>query len=162
MNGLEELSNSELLENYSKILELLKKRGVIRTKNLVGDLGEHYAVEHYNNTPGLPKLQAAPAGTQNIDAISRNGERYSIKSTSGNLTGVFYGLNPPNSNKDETKNFEYVIIVLLNDTFGLKRIIELTWDIFLQNKRWHKTMQAWNLSITKKLMTNGKTIYKAN
>jgi len=100
MNELEKLSNSELLENYSKILELLKKRGVIRTKNLVGDLGEYYAVEHYNNTPGLPKLQAAPAGTHNIDAISRNGERYSIKSTSGNLTGVFYGLNPPNSNKN--------------------------------------------------------------
>ena len=55
-----------------------------------------------------------------------------------------------------------MIIVLLNDTFGLKRIIELTWDKFLQNKRWHKTMQAWNLSITKKLITNGKTIYKAN
>lgn len=162
MNDLEQLSNSELLENYSKILALLKKRGVIRTKNLIGDLGEYYAIEHYNNTPGLPKLQAAPAGTQNIDAISTKGERYSIKSTTGNLTGVFYGLNPPNSNKTEIKKFEYVLVVLLADNFSLNRIIELTWDQFLQYKRWHKTMQAWNLSITKKLISDCKNVYETN
>lgn len=52
----------------------------------------------------MPNLQAAPAGTQNIDAISRNGERYSVKSSSGNLTGVFYGLNDPNSKDIEIKN----------------------------------------------------------
>ena len=34
----------------------------------------------------------APVGTENIDAISRKGDRYSIKSTSSNTTGVFYGL----------------------------------------------------------------------
>ncbi len=105
MNDLEQLSNSELLEYYSRILSLLKQRGVIRTKNLIGDLGEYYAIEYYNNTPGLSKLQAAPSGTQNIDAISRQGERYSIKSTTGNLTGVFYGLNPPNSDEQENQNF---------------------------------------------------------
>ena len=134
MNDLEQLSNSELLENYSKILALLKNRGVIRTKNLIGDLGEYYAVEHYNNTPGIPKLQAAPAGTQNIDAISTKGERYSIKSKTGKLTGVFYGINPPNSNGSEEKIFEYVIIVLLDDNFGLNRIVELTWEKFSNTK----------------------------
>ena len=36
-------------------------------------------------------LEFAPPGTKNIDAISRDGHRYSVKSTSSNLTGVFYG-----------------------------------------------------------------------
>ncbi|MCK4847019.1 MAG: hypothetical protein KAS88_05045 [Deltaproteobacteria bacterium] len=162
MKHLEKLSNSDLLENYSNILTLLKQRGVIRTKNLVGDLGEYYAIEKYNNTPGLPNLQAAQAGTQNIDATSRQGERYSIKSTTTKLTGVFHGLNPPESKKTETQKFEHLIIVLLNDTYGLNSIIELTWSQFLDYKRWHKTMSAWNISITKNLLSNAKTIYKTN
>ena len=160
MKDLDKLNNADLLKEYSSILSLLKKRGIIRTKNLVGDLGEYYSIETYNNTPGFPNLQAAPAGTQNIDAISRNGERYSIKSTTGNLTGVFYGLNPPDSEKSEKQKFEYVIIVVLNDDYGLDGIYELTWELFLRYKRWHKTMNAWNLSVTKKLIEDSRIIYK--
>ncbi len=92
--NLNELNTTELVQAYSEIIKQFKKRGVIRTKNLLGDLGEYLAIEHFNNTAGMSNLQAAPAGTQNIDAISRNGDRYSIKATTGNLTGVFYGLEP--------------------------------------------------------------------
>jgi len=90
--NLNELNTTELIQAYSGIIKQLKKRGVIRTKNLLGDLGKYLAIEHFNNTSGMSNLQAAPAETQNIDAISRNGDRYSVKSTTGNLTGVFYGL----------------------------------------------------------------------
>ncbi len=89
--NLDELNTTEIIQAYSGIVKQLKKRGVIRTKNLVGDLGEYLAIEHFNNTAGMSNLKAAPAGTQNIDAISRNGDRFSIKSTTRNLTGVFYG-----------------------------------------------------------------------
>jgi hypothetical protein len=92
--NLNELNTTELIQAYSEIIKQLKKRGVIRTKNLFGDLGEYLAIEYFNNTSGMSNLQAAPSGTQNIDAISRNGDRYSVKSTTGNLTGVFYGLEP--------------------------------------------------------------------
>ena len=149
---LSELQNPQIIALYSDLISELKSRGIIRTKNLLGDLGEYLAIEHYNSTPGLPGLQAAPAGTQNIDAISRKGERYSIKSTSGNLTGVFYGLNDPESPENEAQKFEYVIVVLFDDNFKLKKILELPWDMFLRHKRWHKTMRGWNLSITQKLM----------
>ena len=91
---LKELSTTDLIQKYSDIIKELKARGVIRTKNVVGDLGEYLAINHYCNTAGLPKLQAAPANTKNIDAISINGDRYSIKSSTGKLTGVFWGLEP--------------------------------------------------------------------
>ena len=93
--NLDELNTTELIQTYSRIIKQLKKRGIIRTKNLLGDLGEYLAIEHFNNTSGMSNLQAAPAGTQNIDAISRNGDRYSIKSTTGNLTGVFLWIGTP-------------------------------------------------------------------
>jgi hypothetical protein len=159
MSALEKYSTTELIQLYSEIISKLKSRGVIRTKNIVGDLGEYLAIEHYNKTPGLPNLQAAPAGTQNIDAISRQGERYSIKSTSGKLTSVFYGLNDPESTDEEKQKFEYVIIVLFSEIFELEKIIEIDWNQFLSLKRWHKTMRGWNISVTKQLIENSKIIW---
>ena len=68
--NLSNLKDKELIALYSDLIGELKSRRIIRTKNLLGDLGEHLAIDHYNSTPGLPNLQAAPPGTQNIDAIS--------------------------------------------------------------------------------------------
>ncbi|MBO6794119.1 MAG: hypothetical protein JJ895_09415 [Balneolaceae bacterium] len=158
--NLDKLNTTELIQAYSEIIKQLKKRGVIRTKNLLGDLGEYLAIEHFNNTAGMSNLQAAPAGTQNIDAISRNGDRYSIKSTSGKLTGVFYGLEPLNSEKIDKQKFEFVLIVKFDDDFQLENIIQLDWQLFLKYKRWHKTMKAWNISITKSLISEAEIIYQ--
>ena len=152
------LSNSELIQLYSDILEELKSREVIRTNNLVGDLGEYIAVEHFNNNSALPNLVLAPAGTRNIDALSWNGERYSIKSTTTNLTGVVYDINQPDSEDDQPQKFEYMLIVQLSKSYKLKRIIQLEWNLFLKFKKWHSTMRGWNISITKTLLKESKVI----
>jgi len=159
MINLNKIKDDGLVRLYSALIKELKDRKIIRTKNIIGDLGEYLAIYHYNNTPGLPNLQAAPAGTQNIDAISRNGERYSVKSSSGNLTGVFYGLNDPNSKYIEHQKFEFVVIVKFKDDFELDKILELPWDKFLVHKKWHKTMRAWNLSFSKKMINDCNIIY---
>ncbi|MEO5776915.1 MAG: hypothetical protein ABIQ27_08415 [Flavobacterium sp.] len=157
---LKNLNNTELINTYSEIISLLKERNVIRTKNLIGDLGEYLAIEHFNNTKGMSNLQAAPAGTQNIDAISRNGERYSIKSTTGNLTGVFYGLQPKNSEIVNAQKFEYVLIVKFGHSYELEKIIQLDWNTFIKYKRWHSTMSAWNISITRELINDSTIIFQ--
>lgn len=159
---IETLTTKELIKTYSEIISLLKEKGVIRSKNLLGDLGEYLAIEHFNTTPGLPNLQAAPTGTQNIDAISRDGERYSIKSTTGNLTGVFYGLEPPGSSNIEKQKFEYVLIISFSGNYELQKIIQLNWNQFLKFKKWHKTMRAYNLSLTKRLFDECKILFDDN
>ena len=158
--NLNELNTTELIIAYSGIIKQLKNRGVIRTKNLLGDLGEYLAIELFNKTAGMPNLQAAPAGTQNIDAISRNGERYSIKATTGNITGVFYGLENPESKIADKQKFEFVLIVKFDDDYQLEKILQLNWDLFLKYKRWHKTMNAWNISITKALIEEADVLYE--
>ena len=160
MINLNEITNEGLITLYSNLIKELKNRKIIRTKNIIGDLGEYLAIHYYNNTPRLPNLQAAPPGTRNIDAISRNGERYSIKSTSGNLTGVFYGLNDKDSEENQKQKFEYVVLVVFKEDFVLDKIIELDWNQFLKFKKWHKTMRGWNISITKNLISEGKIILK--
>jgi hypothetical protein len=77
----------------------------------------------------------APVGTENIDAISRKGDRYSIKLTSNTTTGVFYGLEEPESAVPDSEKFEYVIICKFDDNYELQKILEMDWDTFLRNKR---------------------------
>lgn len=157
---LSKLSNADIVSLYSQSIKELKLREIIRTKNITGELGEYIALEYYNNNTTLPNLQFAPPSTENIDAISRKGERYSIKTiTNKGSTGVFYGLPPQGSIKIPTQKFEYAVIVKLTDDFELERILELTWDEFMENKKWHSRMQAWNLSYSNKLISFSKNIY---
>lgn len=157
--NFELLSNEELITLYSEAIKELKKRNVIRTKNVLGDIAEFLAIDYYCKNPRLPNLQAAPIGTQNIDAISRAGERYSIKATSGVVTGVFTGLQPKGSTAFDKQKFEYVIICKFDDDYHLKAIYELTWDAFVKHKKWHSTMKAWNLTLSKETLSDATVIY---
>lgn len=155
------VSDEKLISLYSEIIKELKIRKIIRTENVLGDLAEFLAIKIYCDTAGLPNLQAAPVGTQNIDAISRAGERYSIKATTGSVTGVFTGLQPKGSSEPDKQKFEYVVICKFDDDCKLKAIYELDWGMFIKHKKWHSTMKAWNLSLSKELISNSKTIYLA-
>lgn len=159
-NKFDKLNNEELWLLYADAELELKNRGLVRTRNIVGERGEFLAIETYNSIPGLPNLQAAPEGTQNVDALSRKGERYSIKTISepGTTTGVFYGVGEKDDEKILDKKFEYVVIVQLFRNYRLKRILELSWDQFLKCKKWHSTMRAWNLSVTRALLNESKVI----
>ena len=157
--NFDKLSDDEIVDSFSEVINQLKKRKIIDTKNVVGDLGQYLAIRHYCNTPSLPNLLKADTGTKHIDAISRKGERYNIKTTTGRTTSAFWDLNPPNSRKKDGQIFEYVIIVLLNDNYTIKKIIELNWKQFLKLKRWHNYMKTWDLSVTKKLEKEGKIVF---
>jgi hypothetical protein len=156
----DELNDEELWLGYANIQQELKKRNLVRTNNIVGERGEFLAIETYNSISGMSNLQAAPEGTQNVDALSRKGERYSIKTISepGNTTGVFYGIGEKNTEVIPEKKFEYVVIVQIFKDYRPKRILELTWDQFLKFKKWHSTMRAWNLNVTQLLLKEAKII----
>jgi hypothetical protein len=160
--NLEELNNEELWLGYADIQLELKKRNLVRTNNIVGERGEFLAIETYNSIAGLPNLLAVPAGTQNIDALSKKGERYSIKTIRepSKTTGVFHGIEEKDTLIIKDKKFEYVIIVQLSKDYRPIRILELSWDQFLKFKKWHSTMRAWNLSVTKKLLDSSKVIFE--
>ncbi len=159
-NFIDSLTDDELWLLYGETIKKLKERNLIRTRNIVGERGEFLAIKKYNETKGMPNLQAAPEGTQNVDALSRKGERYSIKTISepSSTTGVFYGCGDNTDGKSIEKKFEYVIIVQIAKDFTLKKVIELSWDQFLKYRRWHSTMRAWNLSLTKELLFVAKII----
>ena len=153
--NLTSLSDSEVIELYPKILNELKSRGIIRTNNLIGELGEYFVASTYKKTPSLPNLQLNLKSTRNIDATSDKGERYAIKATSGNGTGVFASLPLVDDGK---VYFEYLILVIFNKDYSLKEIYELTWDQFLQHRKMKPPENKWNLPITEAVKTAAKRI----
>ena len=160
---IDSLTDEEIWTLYAYVGIKLKERSLVRTRNIVGERGEFIAIKIYDETTDLPKLQAAPEGTQNVDALSRKGERYSIKTISepGKLTGVFYGCGDQKEQNPERK-FEYVIVVLIDKYYKPIRVLELTWIQFLKFRRWHKTMRAWNLYLTQDVLSEGKTVFQSN
>lgn len=45
--NLVDLNNEKLVELYSSTIKELKKRNIIWTKNVTGDLAEYLAIQHY-------------------------------------------------------------------------------------------------------------------
>jgi len=152
---LSKLNTNDLINLYPSLLNELKKRDVIRTKNIIGEIGEYLVKETYNKNPNLPKLQLGIKSTKNIDAISSDGERYSIKSISGNMTGVFHSIPI----KDDGKiYFEYLVVVLFDKDYKLKSIYELTWDHFLRFRKIKKPENAYHVVMTKEVLDSAKKI----
>mgnify|MGYP001464125691 FL=1 len=158
----EDLSISELAKLISPSSEAfleLKRRGVLRTKNIVGELGEHYAIEHYTKNSKLPSLSIAAVTVKNIDALSRNGEIYSIKTVSSRkgTTGSFW--DPESIEKNE-KKFDYLLIVIIDQSYALDMILELSWEDFFKYKRFNKRMNNYNISLTNTLINEVNVVYE--
>lgn len=157
---LSKFSNIALIRVYGELLVEMRERKLIRSKNVTGDLGEYIVIDYYCKTKGLPKLQFAPPSTKNIDAISTNGERYSIKCITTNTTGAFYGIEKDATISSLKPLFEYVIVIKLNQNYQPEIIVELDWETFFKHKHWHSRIGAYNLLITNALIEDGKVIYK--
>ncbi|MDD3645557.1 MAG: hypothetical protein PHR19_08530 [Bacteroidales bacterium] len=147
------MENDELLLLRANLDTEMRKRKIAFS---VGDIGELLAIQHFKSTPILPNLQKAPTGTKNVDALSRNGDRYSIKTIcKGKKTGTVY----PDSLNPSKQLFEYLLLVHLNDSWGLKSIHQLTWNSFCEVRSWDKRMNAWYVAISNRTLTASAKIF---
>lgn len=147
-----DLNDKEIVKIYPILVKQLKKRSIIRTKNVIGDLGEKMAIDYYNSNKLLPDLKQADPNEKAYDAMSGLA-KYTIKSTSSNQTGIFWGLEQAGSNKENKKIFDYLIIVKFDNNYELEFIYEMTWGQFIQHKKWHSMTKAWNIRLSKRLIS---------
>ncbi|OJE49144.1 hypothetical protein BAQ49_25300 [Bacillus proteolyticus] len=155
---MKNLDTNLLLNLFANSIAELKSREVFRTKNLIGELGEHLAIKYFNKTSELPNLTATPVGHNHYDATSEDGKRYSIKTVTGSTTGTFQSIELDEEEEKSEPQFDYVLVVVLKD-YELYRINQLTWEQFLLCKGWHSRMKAYNLRLTKKLYKNSTTVF---
>jgi len=134
---LHDLPDQDILLLRARIHREMKRRSLPVT---VGGVAEKLAIEYFNSTPGCPNLQEAPTGTSNVDALSRKGERYSIKAIQqGRKTGTVY----PDRDNPDKQLFEYLLVVRMNDDWELEAIYEFDWLLFTQVRSWDIRMNAW-------------------
>jgi hypothetical protein len=145
-NDVTGLPDQELIELRHEIEKEVRRRGL---KLTVGDIGERLVVAHFSNTSGLTNLQIAPPGTKNVDALSRDGDRYSIKTVlDAKKTGTIY----PDRNTPDKQLFEFLLIATLSEDQTLKSIHQLSWDQFLEVRCWDKRMSAWYVPCSTKAL----------
>ena len=153
--NLSNLTDKELIDLYPSILNELKNRKIIRTKNIVGEIGEYFVKHTYNQNPLLPKLQLGIKSTKNIDAISSDGERYAIKTISTKNTGVFHSIP---INDDGKVYFEYLVVVMFDGNYQLQSIYELSWDMFVKFRKLKKPENKYFIGMTKSVVDYAKKI----
>lgn len=151
--NLDPLDDIQLLELRAAIDAEARKRGLSFN---IGEIGEKLAISLFKERPDLPVLAPAPRGTKNIDAISREGNRYSIKTLQrAKKTGTVY---PDPLDKDR-KLFEFILVVLLNDDLTLSRVVELDWEQFCAVRSWDIRMNAWYVARSKRALDCGRQLY---
>jgi hypothetical protein len=147
------ISDHDMISLRIQLDKECKKRSI---KFTTAEIGEKVAIDFFNNTPGLDNLQRAPTGTKNVDALSRRGERYSIKTIKdGGKSGTIY----PDRERNEKQLFEYLLLVLLNEDYELKVLYRLSWEQFWKIKQWDTTMNAWYVAKTQKALKEGECLH---
>lgn len=150
---LKSLNADELIELRIKVEREMHSRGISFS---VGEIGEKIAIDYFKTTPKLSNLIAAPPGAKNVDALSRNGERYSIKTIQrGHKTGTIY----PDDHDPDKQLFEYLLIVILHSDFTLDALYQFSWKQFLKIRAWDKRMNAWYVSISKNSLDAGDCLF---
>jgi len=152
---LESRSDDELVLLRAALDAEMRKRDIAFS---VGGVGERLVIEHFQKTPGLPKLFPASRNTKNVDANSNRGERYSIKTVCrAKKTGTIYS-----DFQDHDKQlFEYLLIVKLAEDWSLKSIHQLPWSEFVKVRSWDTRMNAWYVGISARTLGVAKLIYQA-
>lgn len=153
-DALSNMSDENLVLLRAKVDSELARRGISFN---VGELGEKSAIAYFSSTPGLPNLLRAPAGAKNVDALSRDGERYSIKTfMRAKKTGTVY---PDDVNADK-QLFEYLLVVNLNRDYQLSAIYRYSWEQFVKVRAWDKRMNAWYLPLSNRNLKSGELVYR--
>ena len=143
---LPRLNDTELIRLRAALEGEMRKRKIALT---IGQMGEQLAISFFNRTAGCPNLMPAPPGTANVDALSRRGERYSIKTVcNAKKTGTVY---PDAENRDK-QLFEYMLVVKMNKDWSLEAIFEFDWQTFQKNRSWDRRMNAWYIGASKKTL----------
>lgn len=146
------LADDDLVRMRARLDVEMRKRRIAFS---VGAVGERLAVDYFRETPGLPNLQPAPTGTKNVDALSRDGDRYSIKTIcNGKKTGTVY----PDPDDPHKRLFEYLLIVRLSESWNLVSIHQFTWTQFLAVRAWDKRMNAWYVGISARTLAAGTPV----
>ena len=124
MTDLTQSTSAELLKLYAAIGRELRRRGIVRSENITGDVAEYLFCLALNLTP-TPKAH--------IDAVDGGGNRYQIKGRR---------LTPRNQSREmgairemAGQHFDFLAGLLFDETYGIKRAAIIPHAVVMERAR---------------------------
>jgi hypothetical protein len=124
MIDLTQSTSAELLKLYAVIGTELRKRGIVRTENITGDVAEYLFCLALNLTP-TPKAH--------IDAVDGCGNRYQIKGRR---------VTPRNQSRElgairdmAGQHFDFLAGLLFDETYGIHRAAVIPHAVVLERAK---------------------------
>lgn len=145
---LKEFTTSDLFKYFADILDELKQRNVVRTRNNpVADYAEWLVAQSFY----LSLERNSRAG---YDAINNRGERFQIKSRR---------LDPTNKSRQlsvirnlRNNEFDYLIGVLFEKNFTIKEAYKIPHEIIEEHTRFSKHQNGHILNLKGKILEDPK------
>ena len=142
MRGLERMTEIELLQSHSQVIEELRRRGVVTTRNNpVGDYTEWLVCR----TMGLMKQGNSQSG---FDAIDRDGIRYQIKGRQDEGSSVQFSA----IRNLERGEFDAVIAVVFDNVYSVRLAVMIPHAMVPKFARYYEHTNAHNLILTDKIV----------
>ena len=146
---LSEIGDDELVGIYPKLLKELKKREIIRTNNLVGELGKFIVMQSFEKRPELPTLYPAANSQKNYSFRDAHGSRFNVKTTSGTNTGVFHSVPLDDSGE---QSFEYLIVLKFSKSYEPTLGLLCDWQDFVRYRQIKNPEGKWYLQLSPDFM----------
>ena len=139
MKDLRAMSEVELLRTHNAVIDELRRRGVVKTKNNpIGDYTEWLVC----NRLGL-KVQRNSQSA--FDAIDQQGIRYQIKGRCSSATSVQFS----SIRNLEQHGFDFVIAVIYDEDFSICLAIKVSHEAVPQLARYQAHTNGYNLILTR-------------
>lgn len=148
------ITDEEIVRAFASLLSAMRLRGIVRTRNVVGDLGERYAIRAYEQHCKGP-LKLADTNKTDVDATDVSGRRFAVKAVSpgSTRTSAFH------FGEDATEAvFDYLVVVRVDDLMQPVRVLEFAWEQFWRLKRWSVRQKAWFLPLTRAVLSEAEII----
>lgn len=143
-------SDSELLATYSRLMEELRRRNIIRTSNNpVADYAEKVAVEYLS-------LKQVGKEEKGFDAIDTQGYKYQIKGrritryNSSRQLSVIRNLNE--------RLFDYLVAVILGELFEVKEIWKIPHEFVKEHSKFSEHQNGHIFHAKPEVLTSGRGV----
>lgn len=129
----------EALRLFAIVVGALRRRGIFRTHNHMGEYNERLIEEFFASQRDLPNLTLTAPATWGYDATVRSGERYNLKSTTTNRIEVpTLKSNRPGAPKERL--FDWFVVGCYNDDLELQRLIQVSWEALKRARESTRTL----------------------
>jgi hypothetical protein len=153
------ISDDEIVIGFATLLTAMRTRGIIRTKNVVGDLGEVYAARAYAGHQNRGPIILEPTNSTDVDARDHQGRTYAIKTVSSlRQTSAFHFVQ---KSAKGAPAFDFLVVVHVNHLMQPQRVLEFNWSQFFKKKKWSTRQKAWFLPLGKKVVNLAAPIFPA-